>query len=764
MKKNIYILLASLFLLQACKQSQTATKTAATPPKDPIIATFGSNPVHTSEFAYVYNKNNSNSPDAYTSESVKDYLRLYINFRLKVKEAEELGLDTAESFKKELEGYKKQLSQPYFTEKSVTEKLTQEAYERMKEEINASHILIRLSPDADPKDTLEAYNKIKAIKERIMKGESFEVLASQLSEDPSAKNNRGNLGYFTAFGTIYPFETAAYNTQIGSVSDPVRTQFGYHIIKVNNRRSSQGQVKVAHIMVRASEGMSESDSIAAREKIFEIHSRLLKGEDWNSMVTQFSEDGNSKSKGGELMWFSAGKMIPSFEEAAFSLKKPNDISAPVLTPYGWHIVKLLEKKPLESFETLESNIRQKVSKDRGEVNKKVLLERLKRENNFVENTKAVEAMLKYADSTLLQGKWTYTEDPKNNPLLFSIKDDKYTQYDFFKYVKQKQRPKKNISPAQYMRTLYKEYTEENLIQWEEAHLEEKYYDYKMLVREYRDGILLFQLMDEKVWSKAIEDTAGLKKFFANNREKYRWDYRAQAKIFNVENQQTLEKVKEELKKETWPVKDYSKKELSFEQNKSEIRDEDKRKLDILSHELHKNKSFIADITAGAEFTEGPTLAGRRASQIKRYLSEQGIDSSRINVTVKVGVKNSKNKSADRTTVINMLTSSAKELEKYFNANSPLTLQVTEGTFQKGENDILSQVEWKTGSYTIEKGGRIYYIIISKVEEPRQKQFEETRGLIISDYQAYLEQEWIENLRKKYPVTVNEEEVRKIIKK
>ena len=761
MKKNFYFLLASFLIFQACKQGQTA-KTTAT--KEPVIATLGNNPVYTSEFSYVYNKNNSNAPDAYTSESVKDYLRLYLNFRLKVKEAEELGLDTAQAFNKELDGYKKQLAQPYFTEKSVTEKLTQEAYERMKEEINASHILIRLNPDADPKDTVDAYNKIKALKERIAKGESFELIASQFSEDPSAKTNKGNLGYFTAFGTIYPFESAAYSTKVGSVSEPVRTQFGYHILKVNNRRVSQGQVKVAHIMVRASEGMPESDSIAAREKAFEIHSRLLKGEDWNKMVSQFSEDGNSKNKGGELMWFSAGKMIPSFEEAAFALKNPGDISSPVLTPYGWHIVKLLEKKPLESFETLEPTIKQKVSKDRGEINKKVLLERLKRENNFVENAKAVEGMVKFADSTLLAGKWSYTEDPKSNPVLFTIKSDKYTQNDFFKYVKQKQRPKKNISAAQYMRNFYKDYIDENLISWEEAHLEEKYTDYKMLVREYRDGILLFQLMDEKVWSKAIEDTAGLKKFFNGNRDKYKWDFRAHAQIFNIANKETLESLKTELKKDKFSVKDYAKKELSFDQGKTDLRDEDKRKLDILSHELHKNKSLITDITVGADYSEGTKIATKRAEQVRKYLSEQGIDSSRILTSVKVGVRNSKNKADDRNSSVNMLTTSVKELEKYFNANSPLTLQVNEGIFQKGENDILGQIEWKQGTYTIEKDGRVYYIIISKVEEPRQKNFDEARGLIISDYQSYLEQDWIENLRKKYPVTVNEEEVQKIIKK
>jgi peptidyl-prolyl cis-trans isomerase SurA len=758
MKKNIYFILATLLFFQACKPSQnTTTKTPATP----VVAIIGEQPVYTSEFSYVYNKNNANAADAYTVESIKDYLKLYINFKLKVREAEEMGLDTAKVFKKELDGYKKQLAQPYFTEKSVTEKLTKEAYERMKEEINASHILIKLSPDADPKDTLKAYNLIMEIRQKIVNGESFEKMAQQHSDDPSAKNNKGNLGYFTAFGTIYPFETAAYNTSIGSISNPVRTQFGYHIIKVNNKRKSQGQVKVAHIMVRATEGLSESDSIAAKQKIDEIYNRLKNGEEWKTLVTQFSEDANSKDKGGELQWFSAGKMIPSFEEAAFALQNPNDFSAPVLTPYGWHIIKLIERKQLESFEALEPTIKSKVSKDRGEINKKVLLERLKKENDFVENNKSIEATTALADSTLLTGTWSPKAEAGSLVILFTIGKDKYSQSDFFKYVKQKQKPKKNISPAQYMRTLYKDYSEESLITYEEAHLEEKYPDYRMLVKEYRDGILLFQLMDEKVWSKAIEDTTGLKKFFNENRSKYKWDYRAHAKIFNVTNTETLEKLKVELKKEKFPVKDYNAKVISFASGKTNIADEDKKTLDNAIHDLNKNKQLMAEISGSADYSEAQDIPRKRAQTVKEYFIGQGIDSSRI-VTISVVAPKSKNdKSSDRKVSVNMYTSAVKELEKYFNANAPLTLQATEGVFQKGENEILKNVEWKEGTYTVEQGGRVYYIIISKVEEPRLKTFEEARGLTISDYQSYLEQQWIEDLKKKYPVVINEEEVKKI---
>jgi peptidyl-prolyl cis-trans isomerase SurA len=761
MKKSIYLFIAIFLGFAACKQS----KTAKTSTQTPIIATIGDQKVPTSEFAYVYNKNNANAEDAYTAASIKDYLKLYTNFKLKVREAEALGLDTAKAFQKELDGYKKQLAQPYFTEKSVTEKLTKEAYERMKEEVNASHILIKLNLDADPKDTLIAFNKISEIRAKVLKGESFEQLAQQYSEDPSAKTNKGNLGYFTAFGTIYPFETVAYNTPIGQISNPVRTQFGYHLIKLNDKRKSQGQVKVAHIMIRSAEGQSAADSLASKQKIDEIYSRLQKGEDWNQLVSQFSEDANSKNKNGELMWFSAGKMIPSFEEAAFGLKQPGEFTQPILTPYGWHIIKLLERKELESFETLEPTIKSKVSKDRGEVNKKALMERLKKENNFIENQKALDAAFATADTSLTNGTWKYKSDEKNNPVLFSIGQQKYTQEDFFKYVKTKQKPKKNISPAQYMKNMYKDFTDESLMAYEEKHLEEKYPDYKMLVKEYRDGILLFQLMDEKVWSKAIEDTAGLKKYFAEHRDKYKWDARAHAKIFSVANPETLEKLKPELTKSKFPVKDYATKEITFSSGKFELSDDDKHKLETVVLEMNKNKAFVAEITSSADFTESTPVSLKRAKAAKDFLISQGLDSNRIAVVSKIGAKGKKEKDkiADRKVTINMHTTSVKELEKYYNTNAPLTLQVSEGIYQKNENDILNLVEWKVGNYTTTKDGRTYYVVISKIEEPRLKTFEEARGLTISDYQTFLEQEWIESLKKKYPVTINEAEVQKITK-
>src|SRR5688572_25403022 len=485
MRNHLLVIGAATLVLAGCKSS----KPNASAPQ-PVIETIGSTPVYTPEFQYVYNKNNANSDNAYSKASLEEYLNLYTNFRLKVMEAEAKGLDTTEAFRRELEGYKQQLAQPYLTEKSVTDKLVREAYDRMKKEINASHILINVNPDAEPKDTLAAYNKIADLRKRALGGEDFEKLAKEFSEDPSAKENGGKLGYFTALQMVYPFEDAAYKTDKGQISQPVRTRFGFHILKVNDIRDAQGEIKVSHIMVRATPNMPKADSAEAKRKVDEIYKRVQKNENWDKLASQFSEDAGSANNGGDLPWFGTGRMIPSFEDAAFKLQKPGDISNPVQTPYGWHIIKLEEKRGLPTYEETEASLRGKVAKDsRSELNKAAFLKRIRTENKFTEVKGAKDPALSKADSSVVKGQFKYTpaaKDKVGDAPLFLIQDKKYSIKDFYKYVEANQQAKKNANPRHTMQTLYDQYVEASLVSYEKENLETKHIDYKMLVKEYRD--------------------------------------------------------------------------------------------------------------------------------------------------------------------------------------------------------------------------------------------------------------------------------------
>jgi peptidyl-prolyl cis-trans isomerase SurA len=328
------------------------SKVAKTPEQAPPTVLFETGQAKTTvdDFLYVYEKNNSKSDQAFTNSSLREYLDLYINFRLKVQEAEAIKLDTAAGFKAEFEGYRKQLAQPYLTEKKVTDALVKEAFDRMQEEVSISHILILCQPDAEPKDTLIAYNRSLNVLKLATKGDSFDNLAREYSEDKSASFNGGNLGYFSAFDMIYPFESAAYSMTPGGITGPVRTRFGYHVLKMNGRRPSRGKVRVAHILIRSTAGMPAEDSVAAYRKAEEIYNRLTKGENWNQMCLQFSEDLDSRERSGELRVFASGTGVPTFEDAAFALEKPESLSKPVYTPYGWHIIKLIEKIKNETFQ------------------------------------------------------------------------------------------------------------------------------------------------------------------------------------------------------------------------------------------------------------------------------------------------------------------------------------------------------------------------------------------------------------------------------
>ncbi|MBC7919503.1 MAG: peptidylprolyl isomerase [Ferruginibacter sp.] len=747
--------------MAGCKASQPPQK------PNPVLVSVGNTPIYASEFEYVYKKNSQNT-DTSSEQSIREYLDLYTNFKLKVLEAEGQGLDTLASFKQELEGYKKQLAQPYLTEKSVTENLVREAYVRLQEEVNASHILISLPPEAEPADTLRAYNQLLELRKRALAGEDFGELAKNSSQEPNAATTAGVLGYFTALQMVYPFEDAAYKTPKGNVSAPVRTRFGYHLVKVNDRRPSQGKVRAAHIMVRINPDAPQEDAEAARKKINEIHERLRQGGQWGALCQQFSDDNGSKSKEGELPVFGTGNMISSFEEAAFALQKPGDYTRPVQTPYGWHLIKLLEKIPLESLEELEPTLRQKVSKDsRSDLNRSALIGRLRRENKFSENAPVVAAAMTKADSSLARGTWTF--DPADKLLsqtLFTINQTPFAVRPFFDYAKANQQDKGKLSPGFYLQLLYKEYADQQLIAYEESHLEEKYPDYQALVKEYRDGILLFQMMDTKVWSKAITDTLGARAYFEKNQDAYQWGRRAAAVIYDAASQNVLNEAKELLAQPMQPVREPKIAALHFDKNQTALTGADSASLAPLLRTLSRDEDLHVEVGGHADPREKDALAGGRARAAADFLTNQGISLTRIIVKdfgrIKPVSRTDQRKNSRVT--FQLYSKSKKAVENQLNANAPLSLQITEGIFQKGENPFVDAIPWQVGSQTSSRDGRVAYVEVTKVEEPRRKTFEEARGLVVADYQNFLEKQWVDELKKQHPVVVNEEEVKKIVGK
>ncbi|MEY2799057.1 MAG: hypothetical protein RI934_45 [Bacteroidota bacterium] len=513
------------------------------------LMTVGGDKVTKQEFENVFKKNNAKLAANPDEKTLREYLDLYINFKLKVLEAKSYGMDTAASFRKELAGYRKQLAAPYLTDKEVTEQLIMEAYERSKKEIRASHILVTCKEDASPKDTLAAFNKIMAIRKRILeKKEDFGKAAMESSEDPSAKTNKGDLGFFSVFAMVYSFENACYKAKQGVVTMPFRTKYGYHIVKVIDTRPAQGEVKVAHIMLRATAKLTKEDSVRNQNKINEVYKMLTAGQKFEDLAKQYSEDKGSSKYGGVLPVFGTGKMVPEFESEAFALKNVNDYSKPFTTSYGWHIVKLLERKALPSFEAAKADIKAKISRDsRADVNKKSFIVKLKNEYKFTETTASLKKFYAKADSSLAVTAFKKQETANPKDPIFTIGTTVYTVADYADFLSQYQFNMFKDNMPKSKKEAYDNFVNKTLLDYEENRLDQKYPEFKILMEEYRDGILLFELTDQKVWSAAVKDTVGLERFFEQSKANYQWGDRLDASIYTCANESIANEVRKLIK-------------------------------------------------------------------------------------------------------------------------------------------------------------------------------------------------------------------------
>ncbi len=543
MKKLICSVLLTFIGLGAVAQNSNRT-----------LLTVGNEEVSVDDFLSIYNKNRAVGEDI-DPKTLDEYLDLFVNFKLKVKEAEALGMDTVPSFVKELAGYRKQLAKPYLVDNEAGEQLVEEAYSRLKSEIKASHILITVAADASSADTLKAYTKIHKLRTEIIKGADFGAYAKKYSQDPSAKENAGNLGYFSAMYMVYPFENAAYTTPVGEVSEIVRTRFGYHILKVEDKRVSRGEVKTAHIMVKypkPSGQNSAEDVAAAQQKASEIYAKLIsENADFNEMAKQYSDDKNNASKGGALPWFGTNRMVESFENAAFSLVNIGDLSAPIETPYGWHIIKLLDKKGLGSFEDEKAELKKKVEKDaRAQVKRTSLVNKLKKEYGYKEYSARVNEFKPLVMRTFATAKLSFEVLAENlNNTIFTLEETAYTQKDFTAFLaKALRKVKSKTLSSSFVDEAFITWSEEVVIAYENANLESKYNEFRLLMQEYRDGILLYELTDTKIWSRAVKDTAGLKEFYQANMQNYMWDTRVDAKIVNCQDENIACRVYKKLSK------------------------------------------------------------------------------------------------------------------------------------------------------------------------------------------------------------------------
>lgn len=620
---------------------------------DPLLI-MGGKAVDKDELIYLLSKGNKSEPGTpgMSREEFEENLDLFINYKLKVREAEAQGLDQSEEFLREFESFRENIKAPFLIRNSLEEGELRKAYSRMQVIIRASHILLQFPPNATKEDSLIVLRMALKIEDEIKNGGSINELAEEYSDDPSAQVNKGDLGYFTALQMVQPFEDAAYSLQPGQVSEPVLTNFGYHIINVKDRQPNPGQIRVSHILVRIDEN-SETGEDLAKRKVADIYNEIQKESTvWEDIVKNYSEDPASSQKGGMLPWVSIGSMIPDFEMAAFSLTEIGEVSPPVRSRYGYHILRLEDKKPLASFESMEESIRSRILRDsRSTMIQSQVMAIQKSRYNFDENEENV-AKLRSELNTSSKSDFVQSMAEKNlaSDQLFSLQGKGYNAQDLLDYMNKEEISLQ--SNNEVFDVWYERFLASELNKAEEADLEANNKEYQMLLKEYRDGILLFSLMNENVWQKGLMDSVAQKAFYQENIQDYQWKERVNAYIVKV--------------------------------------------LDM------------TQLDAARNLLEGKPLSDELISSF----------------------------------------------ESSYESTNSLAYQTETGNIEYSDHPVLSNADLDASYQELEANGHLHLVILGDRTNAGPKKFEETRGLVIRDYQEYLDKTLVESLRKKYPIKIN----------
>ncbi|MBS1947307.1 MAG: peptidylprolyl isomerase [Bacteroidetes bacterium] len=624
--------------------------------KPQAVFSYGANTVSKEDFLKAYTKNNNEGKP--TEKSYRDYLELYIRYKLKVKAAYDMHLDSLSAQLTELKNFRNQVANGYMNDEESLNKLINEAYERSLKDVHVAFIFVAAPQNATPADTLGAYKKINSIYNELKKEKDFGEEAALHSEDPSAKNNHGDLGWINVFTLPYELETLAYATQPLHFSKPYRAKGGYVIFKNLGERKASGKIKVAHILLAIPPNADTAVKAQIKLQADSVYNAIINGANFGELARKYSSDNLSYQTGGEIAEFGVGKYEPAFEEAAFHLNKDGEVGKPVLTTFGYHIIKLLSKRniPEKDKETFEG-LKQRIKADaRIAVATKKFLNKIFRQTNFKKYPVNEQKLSIYTDSILQRRSTADFPQFSNNTLLFSINKKNYTIKDWINYARgAKSNP---VFARKNNGELMEKFIEMTALTYYREHLEEYNKDFAYQLKEFREGNLLFEVMQRKIWDKAAVDSAGLRNYYNAHRDKYWWQPGADAVLFTCTSEKAADDVKSKLQNNFpgW------------------------RKL---------------------------------------------IDGSNGSVQADSG--------------------------RFEQAQLPIS-------------DKKSVTAGFTSFIVVPPDNTVSFAYIIRLySEKTSRSFEEAKGFVINDYQNYLEDKWIAELKKKYPVKVNETVLKSLLK-
>jgi peptidyl-prolyl cis-trans isomerase SurA len=623
-----------------------------------ILFTVNNQSVAVGEFKYIYSKTNGTNAN-FSKTSLQEYLDLYIKFKLKVEEAKSLNIGELPDIKEELTGYRRQLSDSYILNKEVTGRLVKELYDRSQEDIDISHILYTISEYAPKEDSLSADRFLMDLYMKLRDGADFEEFARNYSLDRSSKTNSGRIGFINVPfpNGFYDLENAAYNMSPGEISKPIYSPAGLHLLKVNARRPARGEMEGAHILIRKS-GEGENP-FKPKNKIDSIYGLLQSGSSFETLAATYSEDDKTAGKGGYIGVFGINKYEQVFEDALHNIEKDGAYSQPIQTNLGWHIVKRISKKPIPNFETAKSNLEAAVRQDqRYGTAKEKMFDQIRERAGFIENKNAIAQFIPFVNDTFYTFRWKIPEQVPSTTL-FTLANKTYSLVDFARYLEKSARLRFRLNQQDpvpvVLNQLYEGYLEDETLKLEESQLESKYPEFKHLLREYEEGILLFEVTRQTVWDKAAQDSAGIANFYQLVKGKYNWNQRAVATRYSL---------KASAKDQIAQIRDFSK--------------------------THKKNEVLVR----------------------------------------------------------------------FNKDGNQIISAEELMIEKDKSPEASQLgpQWKQGQVTNvllnDNNSDLEFIKIEQILPVSPKALDESRGYIIADYQDFLEKEWVDNLKKKYPVQIS----------
>ncbi len=701
--------------------------------------------------------------DSIKSDNKQKFLSDYIDYQLKILAAEDAKIPQSPAFQDEYQSFRKELASPYLIDGEKSEALVKEAYQRLKFEKQVGHILVKLPQNPSIADTLIAYQKIDNIRKRVLAGEIFEDLAKKFSEDDLSALKGGNIGFVTSLQTQYAFENAVYALEKGGISGIVRTSAGYHLIKILDVRPNQGKIRLAHILVSVPVNAATNLQVDAKNRIDQVQKYLEKGDESFELICKnYSEDPYSKGRGGELRrWYYSSDLSEELQSKLFTIQRLGDYTEPIRTNLGWQIFKLLDKKPLLSYDEMAEYLRQKVVTDpeRSALIRTSFMKRVKSENKVV----VLEAAEKLALERFAQdriGDEYYLKMP-----LLQVSEKTWTIQDFYQFIVAQQ--KKKLKALGYLpsiteRTWLDEFIDIHTLEEEEKNLETKYPAFKEQMQEFFEGNLYSKIIDQEIFEKSLDSLRQLA-YFQSHAAQFTMPARIKAKIIDADTPKTLADGLELLGKSPYPMNKRLP-DIGFALGQVEMVDGANKIAQELFILMAKNRDYVIELAGYQDASEADTLSEARVNYLVKYLVKKGISAARIIERVEGTLKpvSKTDKAKNARVAIKFYSQSMEDVVKRFNAIKPQSLIAEEGYFIKGQNPLLDGISWEVGKQTKELEGRHIYLEISQMEPERLKRFDESRSSIIRELQAQLEKDWLTNLKQRFPVVLQTEELNRIM--